>query len=187
MLQSHGLYAEAAQHLTASRLLFMQWLWTQTIPSSAGLASWPLHCLIFVSAWPPGLVTEQEGLFCWSLGCWSFPAHPASGFLAGCRGKQVSPSPTVLCSPIPSTLDSGQPPHQHHCQGLCESHGERAENAPESVSHFPQPHSTWQSRSKDPGRGSSLPAHSFGRSSAAELAPSTCLPQPASPGAACKE
>lgn len=143
------------------------------------LQAWPLgpFTALLISAWLPGLVIEQEGLFCRSLTCCSFPIQPASGLLAACRCEQVSPSPTILCSPILSTLDLGQPPHQHHCKGLCESHGEGAENTSESVSHFPQPHSTWQSRSKDPGRGRSLPSPSLGHSLAAKLAPQH-LPPP---------
>lgn len=107
----------------ASRHLLMQLSWTPTIPNSAGMAPWPLHCLILISAWPPDLVTEQEGFFCRSLACWPFPVQLASGFLAGCRAEQVLPSPTVLCSLILSAPNLGQPPHQH-CKGLCESHGE---------------------------------------------------------------
>lgn len=106
-----------------------------------------------LQAWPLGPFTacysSLPGPKIWSLSrkvcsagllCWVLPNTPSlwlSGWL------QVSPNPTVLCSPILGSPNSGQPPHQHHCKGLCESHGEGAENTSKSVSRFPQPHSTW--------------------------------------------
>lgn len=82
VLQFHRLYAEAAQPLMESRHLLMQLTWTPTIPNSAVMAPWVLHCLRLMSAWPPDMVTDQEGLFCRSLACWSLPAQ-FSGWLQG--------------------------------------------------------------------------------------------------------
>lgn len=80
---------EAAQHLMASRHLPRLLPWTPgclTVTTSAGTAPWPLHCLLLISACPPELVPEWDGLFYRSPACWSFPTHPAPAFWAGCRG-----------------------------------------------------------------------------------------------------
>lgn len=165
----------------ASRRLLMQLSWTPTIPSSAGVASWPLHCLILISAWLPDLVTEQEGLFSRSLACWSFPTQPGSGFLAGCRAEQFLPSPTALCSPILSVPNLGRPLHQHHGKGLCESHKE-GQKTHLNLSH------TFHSRIS-PGREG---ARMLGEAAACLLTPlaaaqwpswlpSTCLPPACEP------
>lgn len=82
----------------ASRHLPMQLLWTPTIPNSAGMAPWSLHCLLLISAWPQDLVTEQEGLFCRSLVLGpSQHTQPLAFWLAA--GVSRSPPTPQSCAP----------------------------------------------------------------------------------------